>query len=180
MTITGHTDEVRMLDDVLYICDEKTGWTPADRMTGEYAAQIAGYVVGIHLSGMFPEITKYRGYIKRTRDIGTSDPYYYKVINDLKHAYSLMYAVSLRAGEIAQGVYLHTPGSHCRNCPLDGFPNCLDGIYKPVKPSAVNQVNSHTKGTKAKKRAALPLLNPPKPLTPLIPLSFTGNKPKKD
>jgi hypothetical protein len=131
-TITGHVDELRRLDDVVYICDEKTGWTPADKMTGYYAAQIAAYVVGIKLSGMFPDVTKYRGYVKRTRDLQSSDPYYYCIINSYEQAEDLMLTVGLRLGEIAQGVLTHTPGEHCRFCPLNGFPACLAGDVKPV------------------------------------------------
>lgn len=168
--ITGHVDELRRLDDVIYVCDEKTGWTGSDKMMGAHVAQLAAYVVGVKLLNLFPGVTKFRGYIKRTRDLQSKkgEPYYYKVIDSFEQAEELMWVIGLRLGEIAQGVITHTPGEHCRNCPLEQYPGCLTGAVRPP----VNQNNKfnvgeavqYTEQTKPVKKVTTKVL-PRKPLS---------------
>lgn len=126
--ITGTLDEIRVTDDTMYVCDEKTGRTAAGKMIRQNNLQIAAYMVGA--SVCFPEHVRpnIKGVIRRTRDLDRgNNPYFYEVFDCLTTATQALLIVSFRLAEIDAGVMLHTPGEHCDYCPLGGWPECFSG-----------------------------------------------------
>lgn len=142
----GHMDQVRYAYPDhkdrehmgFFLWDAKNGKAEGEQMLGDYAFQLAAYHVGAAATGDYPGllvggIIRTKGYLSRikdkeTRKLREGKPGEHKVFFHagwtLEDSFAIMANVAYQIGQIRQGEMPHTPGAHCRYCPLD-FPSCI-------------------------------------------------------
>jgi len=141
----GHMDQIRYAYPYekerenmgFFLWDAKNGKAEGEEMLGDYAFQLAAYALGADALGEYPGllvggIIRTKGYMSRIKDSETGKlragyPGEHKVffhagwtVDDCR---GILANVAYMIGQIRKGQIAHTPGAHCRYCPLD-FPSC--------------------------------------------------------
>ena len=141
----GHMDQIRYAypdhrdreNMGFYLWDAKNGAAEGEAMLGDYAFQLAAYHLGADSTGEYPGllvggIIRTKGYLSRVKDKETNKlrqgrPGEHKVFFHagwtLEDSRAILADVARLIGQIRQGEITHTPGVHCRYCPLD-HPSC--------------------------------------------------------
>jgi hypothetical protein len=133
-TAVGHLDQIRYnfpyekerehLGFTLW--DVKNGAAEGETMLGDYAYQLAAYTLaaaplyeGLSVGG----VIRTKGYITRGKPAPGTHSVFFHAGWKVSDCRAILSTVEYLIGEIRQGRIPHTPGAHCRYCPLD-FPNC--------------------------------------------------------
>jgi hypothetical protein len=133
----GHTDQVRYCfpdhpdrEELGFrLWDIKNGKADGETMLGDYAFQLSAYAKGLAATGTYPGlmvggVIRTKGYITRSKLEPGEHNVFFHAGWDLDDCDKILANVMIQLQSIRDGVIAHTPGAHCRYCPLN-WPNCL-------------------------------------------------------
>lgn len=139
IVLTGHVDQVRYAFPDhkdrehlgLELWDVKNGRGSGEDMTRDYAFQLAAYTLALEEHYGEGEIAmggvvRTKGYIARGNPEPSEARVFFPMPWRKSDCLSVLDTVRYLIGQIRAGAIPHTPGPHCRYCPLE-FPHCAGG-----------------------------------------------------
>jgi hypothetical protein len=154
---SGHPDQARMLGDKLYIWDLKLSKFGGRQLTMDYAAQLAGYTVG--LRRQFPNvecggIVRLSGYEMKRKS--STEDVFFNLALPYEMCEAIVDQVARGVKRTRRGLVELRPCSRCFYCPGSGPDNCQRVLIELLKSrcTVCGRPNCRRKSCKEAQRVA--------------------------